>query len=320
MDFKTSFLADTKSLFLEGKKDHMGSYLYSTPNPEIQDDPAKGEVYYMELISKNSNYYLYREEIELINQVYPKMASYVPPEASIIEFGPGTDKAFKNKSLPFLKAVKNLKSYIPVDICQTYLDDSEAILKEELPQVSVKTINSDFIKNVDLVKDFPNPVVFFKGSTITNLSIENCLAFLTRIGQALQPNGLLIVGVDSNQNESSLRQAYDDGKMANLTESILYFINRDLPVTGFNPYGFQYLFNWDSEKHCVEHNVKATEDQEFVLDNTPVKVKQGQKFHLLSSYKYPIDYFQSIAKQAGLKPKDCLVHEDGRMVIHILGV
>lgn len=296
----------------------MSPYLYSTPNPDIEGDLANGEGCYLELISQNPGYYLYKEEIELFNNVASQLAAYVPPEANIIEFGPGTDIAFKNKTLPFLKEVKQLKGYIPIDLCETYLIQSEEILSHVLPEVSVKTIKTDFIKNVDLVKDFDLPVVFFKGSTITNLSTENCLDFLTRIAQALRPNGRLIVGVDANQSETSLRKAYDEGRMASLVESILYYINRDLPVSGFDPTAFHYEFNWNPETHCVEHNVRSTQDQDFILDETPVTIKNDTKFHFLSSYKYPIDYFQNIAIKAGLKPLDYFLHDNNRMVIHVL--
>lgn len=317
-DFNKSFLADVKSLFIDGQEEILSPYLYSTPNPEIEGDLANGEGCYMELISQNPGYYLYKEEIELMNSAAGKMAAYVPSGANVIEFGPGTDIAFKNKTLPFLKEIKNLKSYVPVDLCETYLDDSESILAHELPEVSVQKIKDDFIKNVDLIKNFPLPVVFFKGSTITNLSTANCLKFLTRISQAMQSHGRLIIGVDSNQSESSLRGAYDDGRMANLTLSIVHFINRDLPVSGFDPHGFEYEFNWVDETHCVEHNVRTTKEQNFTLDGTPVNIKSGTKFHFLSSYKYPIDYFQDIAKKAGLQPLDYFVHDNGRMVIHVL--
>ena len=317
-NFNQLFLSDVKSLFLQEQEENLSPYLYSTPDPDIEGDLANGEGCYLELISQNPGYYLYKEEIELFNNVASPLAAYVPPGANVIELGPGTDIAFKNKTLPFLKEIKELKGYIPVDLCQTYLDQSEEILNQELPAVSVKKIKSDFIKNIDLVSNYNLPIVFFKGSTITNLSTDNCLGFLTRIAQGLKPQGRLIVGVDANQNESSLRGAYDDGRMANLTLSIVHYINRDLPVKGFDPMAFEYEFNWVAETHCVEHNVRATKEQNFVLDGTPINIKNGTKFHFLSSYKYPIDYFQNLAIKAGLKPLDYFVHENKRMVIHVL--
>ncbi len=142
-DFHQSFLSDVKSLFLNQQKENLAPYLYSTPSPDIEGDPANGEGCYQELISQNLGYYLYKEEIELINNKASQIAAYVPPGSNIIEFSPGTDIAFKNKNLPFLKEIKQLNSYIPIDLCQTYLDQSEEILSRELPEISVEKINTD---------------------------------------------------------------------------------------------------------------------------------------------------------------------------------
>ena len=136
------------------------------------------------------------------------MASYVPEDASVIEFGPGTPIAFKSKTLPFLKQISSFQSYIPVDLCETYLDESKKIVEEEFSrQVSVETLKTDFIKNVDLVSKFPQPTVLFKGSTIANLSTRGCFEFLDRLSQGLKPEGILLVGTDSNQNESTLKES-----------------------------------------------------------------------------------------------------------------
>ena len=108
--------------------------------------------------------------------------------------------------------------------------------------------------------------------------------------------------------------------MAKLILSIWYFINGDLPVYGFDPTTFNYEFNWVAETHCVEHNVRATEEQNFVLDGIPINIQKGTKFHLLSYYKYPVGYFQNQAIKGGLKPIDYFIDENQPMVIHVLGV
>ena len=51
-----------------------------------------------------------------------------------------------------------------------------------------------------------------------------------------------------------------------------------------------------------------------------INIKAGDKYHLFSSYKYPVEYFQNIAKKAGLKPLDYFVDENKPMIIHVLGV
>ena len=73
-----------------------------------------------------------------------------------------------------------------------------------------------------------------------------------------------------------------------------------------------------AKDYYVQHNVRATQEQSFILDGSSVPIEKGAKFHLFSSYKYPVAYFQNIACQVGLEPLDCFVHENQRMTLHIL--
>ncbi|NEP53192.1 MAG: L-histidine N(alpha)-methyltransferase [Moorea sp. SIO3C2] len=314
----SSFKEKAKSLFLHIEEETLAAYIYSTPDPNIENDPARGEEYYRQVIEESVDYYLYKEEVRLINTVASKLSTYVPQGVNLIEFGPGTKTAFITKSLPFLKSLNHLKTYIPVDLCKTYLDQAEEVLQDELPDLLVKPIQDDFIENTDLVKQFAKPLVWFKGSTITNLSTKQCVDFLKNISKALPSEGILIVGVDANQNESSLKKAYDTEEMANLMLSVLYWIKRDLPTTNFNPAAFKYDPEWTPNNYCLKHNAIATSNQDFVFDGVNISIKEGEKFHLLSSYKYPVDYFKNIARQAGLEPLVHFVDENKRMVIHVL--
>ena len=48
-----------------------------------------------------------------------------------------------------------------------------------------------------------------------------------------------------------------------------------------------------------------------------VEIKEGQKFHTLSSFKYPTDVFQKLISSAGYKPVDFVFDKSGRMAAHI---
>ncbi|NEO79916.1 MAG: L-histidine N(alpha)-methyltransferase [Moorea sp. SIO4G3] len=141
---------------------------------------------------------------------------------------------------------------------------------------------------------------------------------MTKISQSLPSEGLIIVGVDANQNESSLKKAYDTEEVANFILSVLYCIDRDLPMTNFNPAAFKYQPEWIPNNYCLKHNVIATSNQAFVFDGVNISIKEDEKFHIFSSYKYPVDYFQKIARQGGLEPLAHFEDENHRMVIHVL--
>ena len=169
------FFHNVKSFFLKEKEGNLGPYLYSTPL--TKDDKVRGEEYYRKIIYKEPDYYLYQDETVLIQTVSNQLAVSVPTQATVVEFGPGTQKAFVCNTLPFLKAFPQLHQYVAVDLCQKYLLDSAEIIKNDLPQVRVQTLQKDFFKDIDLLKDYTSPIVFFKGSTISNLSREHCINF-----------------------------------------------------------------------------------------------------------------------------------------------
>ncbi|NES05567.1 MAG: L-histidine N(alpha)-methyltransferase [Okeania sp. SIO2F4] len=163
---------------------------------------------YQEVIDHVPDYYPYKNEVELIGQVASSVAAYVSEDATIIEFEPGSKTAFRNKTLPLLKALGKAYKYVGVDLSETYLQRSLDIIKGEFTDVEIEAIKTEFIQNCSLVKKFKKPVVWFPDSTIGNLKPEDCLNFLKMIALELQPNGLLIAGIDGNQDRDSLRKAY----------------------------------------------------------------------------------------------------------------
>lgn len=313
-----SFLVDFEQLLRHESQENMSPYLYSTPDPNIENDRACGELHYNNLIYNVPEYYLYRDEVKILQNSVHQLAAHVPADATIIEFGVGTEIAFRKKTLPFLQAIHGLNTYAPVDICETYLVQAQAVLAEELPTVKFRGIVTDFVKNVALVHEFANPVVFFKGSTITNVSPEKCIEFFKGLSSALPAGGLLIVGQDVNNDVDTLRRAYTAVPAKNFVLSVFHRFNRDYPTPNFIPGAFKYQFDWQPDTYCVRHTVLATQAQSFTLNGAPLEIQVHQEFHLISSYKYPIDFFQNMAKQGGFAPVTVFSEADNPMVIHVL--
>lgn len=318
---KSPFSTNVKSFFLRDKKENLGPYLYSTPCPEIKNDLVRGEDHYQKLIYEFHDYYLYTDEVDLIKKYADLIAKYIPLNATFIEFGPGTKKAFITKTLPLLKSIGKFENYVAVDLCQTYLDQTKKKVEQEFPEATIKLIKNNFFSDCELVQQLPSSqVVWFKGSTLGNITKQDCIDFLRRISQALQPDGILIVGLDSNQDEVSLRKAYDNEPVAKFITNIFERINRDCEVNNFDAKAFTYQFEWDMEQHCLKHNAIATESQSFTMDNTAITIKKGDIFHITSSYKYPADFFQNMAINAGFKILDCFIDNHERMAIYVMQV
>ncbi|NES05566.1 MAG: L-histidine N(alpha)-methyltransferase [Okeania sp. SIO2F4] len=47
-------------------------------------------------------------------------------------------------------------------------------------------------------------------------------------------------------------------------------------------------------------------------------IKTGEEFCFGSSYKYPVEVFQNMAKESGFNCLDCFIDKYQRMTIHVL--
>ena len=136
----------------------------------------------------------------------------------------------------------------------------------------------------------------------------------------MAPDGRLIVGLDAYQDEDSLSRAYDTQAVSDFILNIFHRIHRDLALELFDPDAFTYKFEWVPSDYCVKHKAISTKNQLFKLDNTPIILDEGEEFHIMSSFKYPYEFFQSMAIQAGLVPLDYFIDNRQRMAIHVFKV
>ena len=67
--------------------------------------------------------------------------NYYQKEATIIEFGSGSNKKITN----FIKALKQPKKYFPVDISREYLLSNSKQFAKAFPKIKVEPICIDFV-------------------------------------------------------------------------------------------------------------------------------------------------------------------------------
>jgi len=315
----SDFTSEILSFFLREKEANLAPYIYGSPNPNVDNDMVSGSEIYRKLVYDVADYYLYKGEISLIQKYAQQIASYIPEDSTVIEFGPGTKHAFQKKSLPILKFAENkIKKYVAIDLCPDYLYNAEEILNKELTHIPLELLHDDFIKNYKLIQEYKNPVIFFKGSTMTNLSPSECIQFMKNLSGILPPQGIFIVGIDSNQDENVLAAAYDEGTMGELTMDTLYRTHRDCDMDNFNPRMFKYKFKWREHDYCVRHGIEATANQTFTLEGETINVERGEILHVLSSHKYPVEVFHKMANEGGFNALEHFIDENNRMTIHIL--
>lgn len=302
------------NFFVRGDQGILWPYVYGAP--QDTGDPVRGGLLYNEVLENDSDYYLYHLEAALFQQKGEQLASLIGPGATFIELGPGSEQSLRLKTVPLLQFCKDLRGYIGIDISQSFLDKGLAVIKSEFPDILIDGIQQDFTQLKEL-PTFEKSVVFFKGSTISNMTRDEVPSFINGIGQFAHPDHLLLIVHDANQDEVSLMKAYDTPRVALFIKNIMYRMARDSGAIGLNPESFRYKPQWDVANHDFKHVLIATEDQKFSLQDHTVTITKGEAFHVFSSFKYPIDTFQNIIYSAGYRPRDVILDDSGRMVAHL---
>lgn len=308
------FEQDVAAFFLDKVSGNLWPYLYGTP--EDASDLVRGGILYNEMLEGEKDYYLYKYEAELFQNKGHLLTSKIGSNATFIELGPGSQQSLRLKTLPLLRTCTDLSGYVGIDISQSFLDKGLEVIRSEFPEILISGIQQDFTQ-LDNLPEFEKPVIFFKGSTIANMRRDEVPIFISKIKDLVGKSHYLLLVHDANQDQDSLMKAYDNQRMAAFMENIMCRVNRDANVVGMSPKAFHYKPEWEPETHDLKHVLTATKPQSFVLKGQTVEIEEGQKFHTLSSFKYPTEVFQEIPSLTGYKAIDVVLDDSNRLAAHL---
>lgn len=300
--------------FLAGAPVNMGAYLYG--QPRSASDPVRGAELYRRVLAENKDYYVSSEETEIIQQRAEDITEIINDSKFLMDLGPGLPATVRQKTLPLLQHLPDLKTYIPVDVNRDYLQAAQKAVEERLPSLRVSPVHADFI-HAQYVSAMRHAAVLFTGSTLANLTPEDASKLLWKIDFLIKRQGYLIVGQDGNQNEDSLMQAYNHPLGREFIENIFYRFQRDLHLQDFDPAAFAYRPEWRPEAYKFSHLCVSLQAQEFEAGGRKIRIAEGQKFPVTHSFKYPKEHFQNYMLKYGFQLLQRFAHEKGRMALYV---
>lgn len=272
-----------------------------------------------EQITEVPEYYPTRNETWILERCAGQIAAAAGANATVIELGSGSSR----KTPLLLAALESPAAYVPIDISAEFLDESVAALQARFPQLRIEPLVADFTRLTALPQLARLPagrrVVFFPGSTIGNLAPEQAVGLLDRIGQAVGPDALMVVGADSTQDPSVLVAAYDDqaGVTAAFDKNLLERINRELGAD-FSLGAFRHEARWNAAEHRVEMHLVSLRTQRVTLLGRSFRFALGESIHTESSYKYSLVRFQAIVRRAGWSHRQLWMDGQSRFAVHVL--
>jgi dimethylhistidine N-methyltransferase len=270
-----------------------------------------------EKITELPEYYPTRSEIAILEAQAPSIAAHTPPGSVLIEFGSGSSR----KTEIVLAALKSLAAYVPIDVSGDALAEAKERLHEKFPSLRVLPVVGDFRAALTLPSDLIRRprLGFFPGSTIGNFRPEEARALLTAMAVSLKNGGRLLIGIDLRKDVTRLEAAYDDatGVTAAFNLNILARANRELGAN-FDLAGFAHEAKFNATESRIEIHLVSLKAQEADILGRRFSFAEGEKIHTEYSYKYTIEAFQALAREAGWTPRQVWTDPEGLFSFHEL--
>ncbi|NOX42520.1 MAG: L-histidine N(alpha)-methyltransferase [Gammaproteobacteria bacterium] len=285
-----------------------------TISPKYLYDKKGSEIF--EEITELPEYYVTRTEKTILEDNAIDIASYIQEGCLLVEPGSGSSE----KVRILLDAIKP-SVYVPMEISKSHLKSSAQSLSEDYPWLDVHAACVDFTTTDELPYAPKNmhKVAFFPGSTIGNFEPEEAIRLLNNISKMVGSGGGLLIGVDLKKDKSTLEAAYSDkeGVTASFNYNLLTRINRELDAN-FKLDEFDHHAFYNKEQGRMESHLISQCEQTVSIDSHSIDFEQGESIHTENSYKYSINEFNEIARQAGFEDKKVWTDDDELFSVHYL--
>jgi L-histidine Nalpha-methyltransferase len=270
-----------------------------------------------ERITGMPEYYPTRTEIGILADNAGAIASLIPKGAALVEFGSGSS----TKVRLLLEKLPQLRAYVPVDISAEFLGHEAARLRGEFPSLNVLPIAADFTKPFDLPPALRKGALagFFPGSTIGNFEPETARGFLRLAARILGSRALFVVGVDLVKDRRTLEAAYDDaaGLTAQFNLNVLARANRELGAT-FDLAAFEHRAFYNAQRNRIEMHLVSRRAQTVRVLGRFFAFAAGESIHTENSYKYSVDSFSALAREAGWQSLAMFQDDAALFSVHVL--
>ena len=273
-----------------------------------------------EQITKLDEYYPTRIELNILENYNKIINNFLPRNASIIEFGSGSNKKIKK----LLGALDNPSEYIPIDISKSFLFDNAKSFAKNYPNIKVTAICAEFNQSIELnsiINTNKNNVGFFPGSTIGNFSPTNASNLLKKFSHILGKKNYLIIGVDLRKEKKLMEKAYNDssGLTAKFNKNILSTVNDKLGSM-FDLNKFEHIAFFNEIEKRIEMHLVSNIDHSVELLGHNIKFLKGESIHTENSYKYSLEEFELLANESGFSSYKVMKDDKDLFSIFILKV
>jgi dimethylhistidine N-methyltransferase len=258
-----------------------------------------------EQICELPEYYLTRTETTILQKCAIEVAR-ITDICELVELGSGSS----TKTRILLDAYNQLGyplRYLPIDISAGILENSARQLLADYDSLQVHALASTYELALQqlIPTQLPSRMICFIGSTLGNLTPQECDVFFSQITSALHVGEYFLLGIDLQKPKHLLEAAYNDsqGVTAAFNLNVLVHLNRRFEGN-FDPTQFAHKAIYNETQHQIEMHLQSLRSQIVqlrALDLT-VQFEPGETILTEISRKFDLNTMQQELSSWGLKP------------------
>ena len=263
-----------------------------------------------EQICELPEYYLTRTETAILQGCAREIARITGP-CELIELGSGSS----TKTRVLLDAYNQLGyplHYLPIDVSAGILESSARQLLADYPSLQVHALVGTYELALEqlIPTALPSRMICFIGSTLGNLTPQECDQFLSQITAALHRAEYFLLGIDLQKPKHLLEAAYNDsqGVTAAFNLNILEHLNKRFEGN-FDTQLFEHWAFYNETEHQIEMHLRRRDLGQIIpepvhLRNLDLKVEfePGETILTEISRKFDLNTIQQKLQAQGLIP------------------
>lgn len=213
------------------------------------------------------------------------------------------------------------RRYVAVDISADYVATALAQLQREHPELDLVGVGLDFSARLALPAELAGPgaLVFYPGSSIGNFDPAAALALL-RQAREVAAGGALLIGVDLVKPVDVLEAAYDDalGVTAAFNLNLLRHLNALLGAD-FDVRQWRHVALFSQAESRIEMHLEARKALAVRWPGGERRFAAGERIHTENSYKWTLDGFAALLREAGFSEPRAWTDERGWFALFVAG-
>ena len=248
-------------------------------------------------ITELPEYYPTRTEQAIFERHASQMAALAGRGRTLIDLGAGScEKAAR--LFPVLAPLR----YVAVDISVDFVREALARLQRQHPGIEMVGVGADFSSALVLPPEAGGGerLLFYPGSSIGNFTPREAVRFLRQAHGVAGPGGALLIGVDLVKERAVLELAYDDPLKVtaafnlNLLRRLNTLLGCDARVEDF-----EHVALFNEQESRIEMHLQARQALTLRWPGGERTLAAGERIHTENSYKYTVDAFERLLRDAG---------------------